>query len=172
LPSCPSCPPAFFPLFFRKLFFARLKRSDEGGKLLLWLSFFIRSWAFSSWRLSSSTRLSQGGHLFYLFPQGGSLLFLLPELRFLFDLPVSRQLLPLGTNDLLQTGYLLLEVSYEVFPSLLWEGLFLLFHSFHGFTLAFLLFPLQLVASTRGRFSCSSLAKLPLRLSSQVTRQV
>ena len=43
VPWCPSCPPLFFSLFVRKLFGCRTKRSEEGGKLLLWLSFASRS---------------------------------------------------------------------------------------------------------------------------------
>jgi len=43
VPGCPSCPPGFFSLLLRKLFGCRAKRSEEGGKLLLWLSFASRS---------------------------------------------------------------------------------------------------------------------------------
>src|SRR5229473_1735221 len=42
-PWCPSCPPDFFSLFFRRLFVLCVKRSEEGGRLLLWLSFACRS---------------------------------------------------------------------------------------------------------------------------------
>src|SRR5712691_10395079 len=37
-PRWPFCPPGDFPLFCRKLLGGRTKRSEEGGKLLLWLS--------------------------------------------------------------------------------------------------------------------------------------
>src|SRR6266851_2687995 len=42
-PWCPSCPPDFFSLFFRRLFVLCVKRSEAGGRLLLWLSFACRS---------------------------------------------------------------------------------------------------------------------------------
>lgn len=42
-PGCPGCPPAFFSLCLRKLLGLRTKRSDEGGRWLLWLSDACRS---------------------------------------------------------------------------------------------------------------------------------
>jgi hypothetical protein len=38
-PRCPGCPPDCFALLWRKLFGVRTKRSAEGGRWLLWLSF-------------------------------------------------------------------------------------------------------------------------------------
>src|SRR5256884_4235296 len=42
-PGCPGCPPDFFSLFLRQLFGVRTKRSEDGGRWLLWLSFASRS---------------------------------------------------------------------------------------------------------------------------------
>ena len=34
-PGCPGCPPAFFSLFWRKLFGLRTNRSEEGGQVAI-----------------------------------------------------------------------------------------------------------------------------------------